>query len=36
MRVTVEELSAAGARCQNIENNPMQSSWRLAAFGKAT
>jgi len=34
--VTVEELAAAGARRQNIENNPMQSSWRLPAFDKAT
>jgi len=33
--VTVEELAAAGARCQNIENNPMQSSRRLPAFDKA-
>jgi len=32
----MKELSAAGARCQNIENNPMQSSWRLPAFDKAT
>jgi len=30
------ELRAAGARCQNIENNPMQSSRRLPAFDKAT
>jgi len=34
--VTVKELAAAGGRCQNIENNPMQSSWRLPAFDKAT
>jgi len=33
--VTVEELAAAGARCQNIENNPMQSSRRLPALDKA-
>jgi len=36
LRVTVEELAAAGARYQNIENKPMQSSRRLPAFDKAT
>jgi len=31
----VGELHFEGARSQNIENNPMQSSWRPPAFDKA-
>jgi len=27
---------ATAARGQNIENNPMQRSWRLPAFDQAT
>ena len=31
----VGELPFEGARCQNIENNPMQSSRRPTAFDNA-
>ncbi|WGS22023.1 MULTISPECIES: hypothetical protein [unclassified Bradyrhizobium] len=32
----VGERPFEGVRCQNIENNPMQSNRRLPAFDKAT
>jgi len=35
LRVTLENSPWKGARSQNIENNPMQSSRRPPAFDKA-